>query len=81
MERYFSAKGTERGGVSSVYLGWGILGVGWRRRLRCKGRAIMLEKEQWKALMAGDECRSDSLGDEDAVNDLEQKRWVRFATS
>lgn len=41
----------------------------------------MLEKEQWMALIAGDECRSDSLGDEDAVNDLEQERWVRFATS
>lgn len=69
---------------------WGVcsvLGVGhaqgWleEKTLRCKGRAIMLEKEQWRALIAGDECRSDSLGDEDTVNDLEQERWARFATS
>lgn len=56
-----------------------MLGVGhpqgWleEKTLRCKERVIMLEKEQWRALMAGDEYRSDSLGDEDIVNDLGQE--------
>lgn len=41
------------------------------KTLRCEEK-VMLGKEQWKALMVGNECRPDSLGSEDPVNDLEQ---------
>ena len=41
----------------------------------------MLGKEQWRASMSGNECRSNSLGNKDLGNCFEQERLVRFAVS
>lgn len=44
----------------------------------------MMGKEQleewWRNLEESNECRPDSLGNEDLVNDFGQEGWVRFAT-